>query len=245
MKTKIVTILLLAAIAVTAQNPVLHWKFDNANVGYNGTDYVLEFDVMASCDMAGICHIELAVYFRYNALAFGNNICSSGNIEVEKGELIQGETGGVPWYIVIGPNDSPNSKVALFIEYETNSNGGHMMPNLPEYGRVFHIEVPIQDETQLAGIEFVGEEGGVGLMNGSAYYIDMTHPTATKYGDPPDFACVYENDLLGFPLLTGTLSGIVSMALGGSPIENAVVYAGGFSTYTNNNGAYELILSEG
>ncbi|MBN1340099.1 MAG: hypothetical protein JXA03_12290 [Bacteroidales bacterium] len=61
------------------------------------------------------------------------------------------------------------------------------------------------DPTQNAGIEFLHNDGNYRLMDGGQYYLDVTHPIPTKYGDPPNYECIFMNDLLDFPLTNTTL----------------------------------------
>ncbi|MCD4734476.1 MAG: T9SS type A sorting domain-containing protein [Bacteroidales bacterium] len=202
MKTKILAILLLAAFAAVSQNPVLHWKFENAHVGYNGTDYVLEFDIMAGCDSTGTQPENMRVYFNYNNLAFGINIAANNNITVEKGVFLIGNPPpGYELYQLFGPFDNNPNRVGIVMERATIGYYWHFLPSLPAYGHMLHIEMVIQDKNQLAGIEFVGEEGGINYMNAVQTFSTMANPFPyEKYGNPPEYQGIYENDLLQFSL---------------------------------------------
>lgn len=196
MKTKILLFaVLLVAIQSTGQDPVLHWKFSNDSVYYNGTHYVFGFDVMASCDLPGTFHRNMLVGFTYSHAAFGDSICQFGKIQVWKGELLQGNAGGGPIFSVALPVCSDPNAVGIEITH-SGMNAGEGMPSLPVWGQLLRIEIELLDHNQVAGIEFLGEYGGTGFMNGSQYYVDAVHPTPTLYGEPPGYAGVYENDML-------------------------------------------------
>ncbi|MBN1338651.1 MAG: T9SS type A sorting domain-containing protein [Bacteroidales bacterium] len=241
MKTGIAVLFLLASTGLAAQDPALRWKFENPHVINQSGQYVLQFDIMARATEAGTYHQNLQIFFRYDTLAFGPEVCINGNISIEKGELIKDPPGFTEWYTVSGPDCANPGIVAISIDCIITSGYGYDMP-WNEFGQVLRVEMKIQNTSQMAGIEFIGEMGGVGLMNGSQYYIDPTHPTATKYGIPPDYACIYDNDLLGLILQTGFLWGTVVDLMSG-PLVGAVITAGPYVTYSTYGGHYELSLS--
>lgn len=187
------------ALSVNAQEPTVHWRFANESVYLNGTDCILEFDVQVSCDMAGTYHSDMQLYFDYNTLAFGANIVANGKITYQRLELLQGDFAGTPLYAMYGNIDNSPSRYALLSEATfvvANSTFMNEVPMLPVWGGYARFQIIVADQGQLAGIDFVPQDGGVGIMDGGQYYVDATHPTATKYGVPPGYQGVYENDLL-------------------------------------------------
>ncbi|MBN1339863.1 MAG: hypothetical protein JXA03_11100 [Bacteroidales bacterium] len=197
----------LITLFTMAQTPVLHWRFANPVVFDNAGVCTLEFDVELSCDMADTYHSDLQVYFDYNTLAFGENVVTNGVLTYTRLPLLQGDLAGTPLYAIFGNVDNKPYRYAILSEATfTVANPMFMnaVPMLPTYGGYIKVQMIIADQNQLAGIEYVPEDGGVGLMNGGQYYLDATHPTATKYGVPPDYAGVYENDLLTQALMCVT-----------------------------------------
>ncbi|MCD4737629.1 MAG: hypothetical protein K8R53_16435 [Bacteroidales bacterium] len=204
LKLLFLTIAVLMLCTAMAQNPVLHWRFANPSVYDNGTDCIFEFDVELSCDLGGTYHSDLQVYFDYNTLAFGENIFANGNITYERLALLLGEIApGFPMYNIYGPQDNKPYRYVILSEAATviaNPMFMNEVPLLPVYQGYAKFKIIVQDQNQLAGVAFVPEDGGVGLMNGGQYYVSAIQPLQTKYGDPPDYAGVYENNLLTFPL---------------------------------------------
>ncbi|MBN1339299.1 MAG: hypothetical protein JXA03_08250 [Bacteroidales bacterium] len=202
----LIAALMLFAVGAMAQNPILHWRFANPIVYDNAGVCTLEFDVELSCDMANTYHSDLQVYFDYNTLAFGENVVTNGVLSYTRLPLLQGDLAGTPLYAIYGNVDNKPYRYAILSEATftvPNPMFMNAVPMLPAFGGYMKVSMIIADENQVAGIEFVAEDGGVGLMNGGQYYLDATHPAATKYGDPPDYAGVYENDLLTLSLSCG------------------------------------------
>lgn len=190
---------LLGMSMVWAQNPIVHWRFANPVTYEELGNCVFEFDVELSCDMAGTFHSDMQVYFNYNDLAFGQNIVSNANVTQERLELLLGDVGGTDKYIIYGPQDNKPNRYAILTEKVfpiANPTFMNEVPMLPTYGGFFKFKIVVQNQGELAGIEFVPEDAGVGIMNGGQYYLDAAHPAPTKYGDPPNYAGMYENDLL-------------------------------------------------
>jgi hypothetical protein len=202
----LIAALMLFAVGAMAQTPVLHWRFANPVVFDNAGVCTLEFDVELSCDMANTYHSDLQVYFDYNTLAFGENVVTNGVLSYTRLPLLQGDLAGTPLYAIFGNVDNKPYRYAILSEATfTVANPMFMnaVPMLPAFGGYIKVQMIIADQNQLAGIEYVPSDGGVGLMNGGQYYLDATHPTATKYGVPPDYAGVYENDLMTLALSCG------------------------------------------
>lgn len=179
--------------------PTLHWRFANETVFSNGTDCVFQFDVEVATDLAGTFHSDMQLYFDYNSLAFGENIVANGKITYERLQLLQGDVSGTPMYEMFGNIDNNPHRYALLSEATfvvANPMFMNEVPVLPAWGGYARFQIIVSDPLELAGIDFVPEDGGVGIMNGGQYYVDATHPTATKYGIPPGYEGVYENDLL-------------------------------------------------
>jgi len=198
MKRMIVTLfstILLFATTILA-NPNLYWRFANPVVYNNGVDCVLNFDVQASCTQAGTYMTSTQIYFDYNTLGFGANIVASNRITPEL-------CYNPPYPCIFPPTiwyaDNTPHTFAILLEasffYPPNSACMIVVPQYPEHICVFSFTIIISDPSQAAGIVLRPD-----LMNGGTYYVDATHPTETKYGDPPDYAYIYENDLLSQPL---------------------------------------------
>lgn len=189
--------------ATMAQNPIVYWRFSNPVVYDDAGTCTLIFDIELSCDMAGTYHSDLQLYFDYNTNAFGENVVSNNVLTYERLLLLQGDLAGTPLYAIYGNVDNKPYRYAILSEATfTVANPMFMnaVPQYPIFGGFIKIRMIIADQNELAGIHFVPEDGGVGLMNGGQYYVDATHPTATKYGNPPDYECIYVNDLLTQPL---------------------------------------------
>ncbi|MBN1338777.1 MAG: hypothetical protein JXA03_05600 [Bacteroidales bacterium] len=192
--------------AAMAQNPILHWRFANPVVYEISGICTLEFDVEVSCDMPGTFHSDMQLYFDYNTLAFGENVVTNGVLTYERLALLQGDLAGTPLYAIFGNVDNKPYRYAILSEATFTVASPMFMneiPLWPVFAGYIKVRMNISDQSELAGIQFVPSDGGVGLMNGGQYYLDATHPSATKYGNPPDYEGVYENDLLTQPLLCG------------------------------------------
>lgn len=207
----LICLLFLSFFGFGQQNPHVYWRFSNAEILQEGEDLFLVFDVEISCDKAATYHSDMQVYLNYNTLAFGENVVASGNIFVEKSDLMAGEFGSTPLYVTYPPNtqgaDNQSYRHAILTEAQfpvPNPAFANEVPLLPEWGKLLHYKMRIQDDTQLAGIEFVPAVL-TNFMNGGQYYVDQAHPSPTKYGDPPGYEGVYENNLMEFPL---SISGI-------------------------------------
>lgn len=201
-------------ICLSQQNPHVHWRFVNEAVVEEGGELFLIFDVEVSCDKTGTYHSDMQVYINYNTLAFGENVVASGNIVVEKADLLLGDFGGTPLYVTYPPGsygaDNQNNRHAILTEAQfpvPSPAFAHEVPILPAWGKLLSYKLRIQDDTQLAGIEFVPAIL-TNFMNGGQYYVDQDHPSPTKYGDPPNYEGVYENDLLDFALSVSGMPGL-------------------------------------
>ncbi|MBN1338134.1 MAG: LamG domain-containing protein, partial [Bacteroidales bacterium] len=211
--------------------PVLHWRFANETVFQDGPDCVLQFDVEVSCDVAGTFHSDMQLYFDYNTLAFGNNIVANGKITYERLGLLLGDLSGTPLYAMYGNIDNNPSRYALLSEATfvvANPTFMNEVPMLPVWGGYARFQIIIADQGQLAGIDFVPQDGGVGIMDGGQYYVDATHPAATKYGIPPGYEGVYENDLL-------------TQALTCAPCPPVAVWTGAISEDWNVAGNWDVV----
>jgi len=177
-----------------AQNPVLIWRFANPIVLNNGTNDVLQFDVELSCTNSGTFHSSLQLYCDYNTLAFGTDVVSNGKISYTWLELMQGQFSGVGKYIVNNFGDNTDHTFAILTEASfliASSTFMNEVPMFPIFSGYLQFTIEIQNAAQLAGIIFRPD-----LMDGGEYYINAIHPTETKYGTPPFYAGIYENDML-------------------------------------------------
>ena len=201
----VLTVLLGLSMA-WAQEPVVHWRFANPVTYEDQGMCYFQFDVELSCDMAGTFHSDMQVYFNYNDLAFGQNIVLNNNVTHERLELMLGDVGGTNMYVIYGPQDNKPFRYAILTEKVfpiANPMFMNEVPMYPTFGGFFQFTIMVQDQNELAGVEFVPSDGGIGIMDGGQYYLDATHPSATKYGVPPEYAGVYENDLLTEPVMCG------------------------------------------
>jgi hypothetical protein len=176
-------------------NPNLYWRFANPVVYNNGTNCVLNFDVQVSCTQAGTYISSTQVYFDYNTLAFGSYIFANNKITYE---LCFNPPWPPPYPPGINAADNSPHTFAILLEASfiiPNPSFMPVTPQYPEFLCLFSFTIIISDPSQAAGIVFRPD-----MMNGGTYYVDATHPTETKYGDPPGYAYIYENDLLNQPL---------------------------------------------
>ncbi|MBN1340327.1 MAG: carboxypeptidase regulatory-like domain-containing protein [Bacteroidales bacterium] len=238
------------AFGAMAQNPVLSWRFANAQVIPGDS---ARFDVELKCDMPGTFHSSTQVYFNFNTAAFGENIAGTPptyadrKIRWEKLALLNGDVAGSPKYNVVNAANNKPYRFAIIIEAQfTVANSMFMNEVTTDWQGYMRYTIAISDMNELAGIEFVDEDGGVGLMNGGQYYVDATHPNETKYGNPPDYAGIYENDLLTWAFIQpGNISGTVTDFVSGLGIANASVSTGTYSTTTAADGTYTLQVNAG
>ncbi|MBN1340791.1 MAG: hypothetical protein JXA03_15790, partial [Bacteroidales bacterium] len=211
MKTNFFFLFAIIAVgfASKAQTPVVSWRFANVQVIPGDS---LRFDVQLKCSMAGTFHSATQIYFNYNTLAFGENIAgyppnhNDAKIRLEMLELLHGELGGAPTYHIV--NYANNKPYRFAVIQEAN----FVVPNPMFMNEVdtnwlglLRFTIAIADPAQNAGIQFVPVDNQIGLMNGGQYYVDAAHPTETKYGNPPEYWGIYENDLMDYPLTHSTL----------------------------------------
>lgn len=198
-KIVLILIAIIGTIFSFAQNPVLHWKFDNAQIIYQGGQYALQFDIVISCSEPATYASDLMLYFKYDTTAFGANIVANGGLTYQKLTLLQASVWGSLVYNLYGPSGS-DTAVGFMVEMNLGPPPlGYDVPLYPLYIGLIRIQMKIQDTTQSAGIKFCEN-----IMNGTQYFVDTTHPTPTKYGVPPDYAGIYDNDLMNFSLVNQT-----------------------------------------
>lgn len=197
-KTINLIFLLSVPVFLYCQNPVLHWRFANPEVFTIDTNHFFQFDVELSCSMGGTYMSDNQQYIRYDTNAFGSNVVSGGNINFVFLEI----AGGPPYNnFTFGIVDNLPDRFAMYVSFYITSPYPffpYNIPAFPDFAGLCRYTVKIKDPYYQTGLEFVPESGGVGLMNGGQYYIDATHPYATKYGIPPDYAGIYENDLVNY-----------------------------------------------
>jgi len=227
MKRMIVTLFsaIMLFATTTLANPNLYWRFANPVVYNNGVDCVLSFDVQVSSTDAGTYISSTQVYFDYNTLAFGTNIFANNKISYELCFI-------PPWPPPVPPilwaADNSPSTFAILWEASfiiPNPNYMQVVPLYPEFCCLFSFTIIISDQSQLASIFFRSD-----LMNGGTYYVDATHPTETKYGDPPGYAYIYENDLLNQPLTCNNVQ-----------LELWILLEGPYEGYMMNNDLYSVL----
>jgi|GEM_PF-3556055 len=245
-KTKVLFLALLALMSfgAFAQNPVLSWRFNNAQVITGDT---LQFDIELKCSLAGTYHSSTQIYFRYNTQAFGSNIVANNKIKFERLALLAGQTAGQDKYKVNNQADNNDSTYAILFEASfIIANPTFMNEVTLDYQGFGRFKIKIADMGENAGIYMLPDYFGVGMMNGGQYYVDATHPAETKYGDPPLYAGIYENDLINYMFSQpGWINGTVTDAVTTNPIAGATVTAGSFSTTTLGDGTYNLEVSAG
>ncbi|MCD4736773.1 MAG: hypothetical protein K8R53_12075, partial [Bacteroidales bacterium] len=188
---------------VWGQNPMIYWKFANPITYLEAGNCIFEFDVEAACDEPGTYHTDLRVCFEYNTQGFGENIHGNGNSSYQRLSLLLGEIApGFNTYNVYGPMDYAIDKYLIISDaviYPTQPFLNEV-PQYPGFSGYAKFKIIVQDQNELAGIQFVSEISGIGIMNGSQYYVSFIQPVPAKYGNPPDYECVYVNDLLYEPL---------------------------------------------
>ncbi|MBN3034885.1 MAG: carboxypeptidase regulatory-like domain-containing protein [Bacteroidales bacterium] len=244
---------LLSVFTLTgmAQNPILSWRFANPQVI---TGDSLQFDVEVKCNLPGTYHTTTMVFFNYNTSAFGSNIggwppgYAGRKIRYQKLELLEGANPGLAdKYNLINIANNKPYRLAIIFESSTIFPDPAFLNEVGTDWKGFvRFTIAISDVNQLAGIEFVPQEYGVGLMNSNQYYVDATHLSETKYGNPPDYAGIYTNDLLSFTLFqSGFISGTVTEQATGNPIADATVTAGSYNTTTAPDGTYSMEVLTG
>jgi hypothetical protein len=171
----------------------------------NGGVCVLEFDVEISATAAGTFHSDLQLYLDYNPLGFGNNVVTNGNITYYKLDMLDDLVFGSPMYAIYGHTDNTPTTYAILSEAQFGIPNPMFMNEVPSgsYAGYIKFVMNIQDQNELAGIYFRND-----LMDGGNYYRDITNPSPAapyKYGIPPGYAGIYNNDLLTQPLSCGVV----------------------------------------
>lgn len=226
--------------------PVVSWRFANQQIVNDS----LQFDVELKCNIPGTYHTSTQIYFDYNTTAFGQNIVANNKVSYSRLALLDGTIGGGPYkYDIVNDADNTPSRYAIVFESVMTTPDPTFLNEVTTGWQGFmRFQIKITDANNVAGVAFVPDMlgGTIGLMNGGQYYVDATHLDETPYGDPPAYAGNYINDLLGYWLTTtGTISGIVTDAVSLSPIAGATVTAGSFTTTTDANGLYSMLVPSG
>lgn len=175
-----------------AQNPILHWKFLNP-MEYGSEFYYWEFDVGLSCDMSGTYHTTLSIFIEYDTVAFGTNVVAEGMLTYEPGELLQGTYQGNPKYALVEQTDHSPGIIKLVFHGNmliANPLFLNQVPQLPVYSSLCKLTFKIKQLSWNGFFRFAQAE-----MNSQQYYVDPSHPTETKYGSPPSYGGVYENEI--------------------------------------------------
>jgi hypothetical protein len=189
--------------ACEAQNPNLYWRFANPYVYQDGSGHLLQFDVEISCTHEGTYHSSLQLFCHYDSLAFGSNVVANNRITYERLPLMLGQAFNTDKYTVANLTDfdahtwSILSQATFLMASPQYMNS---VPLYPVFGGYLQFTLVIADQNLTAGIDFFPES-----MDGGNYYIDVTHPVETKYGDPPLFAQLYANNLLNQVLIANSL----------------------------------------
>ncbi|MCD4735731.1 MAG: hypothetical protein K8R53_06780, partial [Bacteroidales bacterium] len=193
-KAILVTTLAIIFILTNAQNPILHWKFTNECEYGDGEFYYFEFDVEVSCDIAGTYHSKLCLCINYDTVAYGPNAFSNNMVTIQELDLLLGNYQGNPKYDFIIQDFDPDK-----IKIETQANliiGSPLfmneIPVLPNFEPLCKLKFKIKRVSPNGFFQFFQPE-----MDNHQYYVDASHPTETKYGDPPNYEGVYENDITG------------------------------------------------
>jgi len=197
---KILLLLGLVTCLTTSSQPVLHWRFADYTE-YGDWFYYYTFNIEISCTNAGTFHSSLWLSVEYDTIAFGSYVISKGNVTIEPLDLLQGSFMGMPKYsFTILADDGPNR-----ILLKTHANwliaGSAFMNEVPTlyYGQLLKMVFKIR-ETSINGF-FTFDEN---QMNATQYYIDASHSTETKYGIPPTYVGVYENQIMSLMGCHGT-----------------------------------------
>ncbi|MCD4736567.1 MAG: carboxypeptidase-like regulatory domain-containing protein, partial [Bacteroidales bacterium] len=236
--------LLFTFTCILSQNPVLHWRF--SNVQYLPGDSI-SFDVQMKCNVQGTFHSSTQVYFNYNPEVFGESIVGNNNVTWTPLELLEGDVAGAEKYSIVNCTDNTPSRLGIVLEANFLIPDPVFINEVDTTWKDFlNFKIKVQDPYKPVNIEFEDEYGGVGYMNGGQYYVDLTHPIETKYGYPPIYEGIYENDLLNyFPIPLGWLSGLVTDSVSGYPIAGALITADALSATTSGTGEYIMPVSIG
>jgi len=126
------------------------FTFDNAII-INGW---FEFDIMLESDIAGRRLGDNQEYINYNYIYFGSNVYNNGNIQVEKGTLLQGDIAGSPLYSLVNVTDNTLSRVAITYSYLFESAPGwaNVIPTYPT--QLLHIAMKVTDNTSSPGFSY-------------------------------------------------------------------------------------------
>lgn len=198
---------------VNAQTPVLYWRFAN-NIVIPGSPNIAQFDVEITCSVPGTYHSDLQMYFDYNTTAFGTSIAANGKITYQRLPMLQGTLSGSPLYAVFGNTDNTDHTYTLFSEASFPIPNPATMNEVPS-GGVWagwaQFQIQIANTGVNAGIDF-----HTSLMDNMEYYLDATHSTPTKYGNPN----IYANNLLNWSLTPPDLTKLIMTEIvdpGGTP----------------------------
>lgn len=163
----LLTGLVALAIAMQAQS-TLYFRFANTEIKEGAPSYLV-FDIELKAGELDTYQRDLQVFIDYNPDAFGENIVSKGRIELEKLDLMQGETDDSEKYKFIKITDvNDRNRFAFLTEFTTDEKHPgpaffNMVPT--EYTGFVRVKMEIKDDNQKAGIKFVEE-----LMSDGQYY---------------------------------------------------------------------------
>ncbi|MBN2018535.1 MAG: T9SS type A sorting domain-containing protein [Candidatus Cloacimonetes bacterium] len=131
------------------------FEFENGQVIEENSEQYYSFDVVAYTSGEDSYFGSGMVYFFYSTESFGENVCSTDNIVVEKGQLINGELApGAPLYEIINITDNTSSCAAITTVYNfpTNPNQANMLSTTPT--QYLHIKLKILDITGFSELSF-------------------------------------------------------------------------------------------
>ncbi len=243
LKLLLITAILLLGFTALSQ-PEVTWRFANPTVISGDT---FQFDIELKCSLPGTYHSSTQIYFDYNCSAFGTSVVENNRIVYQKLALLDGDVFGSPKYNVV--NDADNTPCRYAIVFESAfvvANPVFMNEVGTDYQGFMRFKMKIMNLAETAGIQFVGNSGGVGLMDYGQFYVDATHPAETPYGIPPNYIGYYNNDLFNFAFINpGIISGTVVDDITMTGIGGATVTAGSYSAITAADGTYSITLLPG
>ena len=133
------------------------FTFENCQIA----DGRFSFDVMIQADEAGRRLGDTEVFLDYNALGFGPNIETNGNLTVMLGTALA--TNGN--YATPIANDVAASKVSIETAFTGTEGDGLLVPTTPM--QLLHVEIEIQDGNENSGLNF-----DQGAMQGAQFEDD-------------------------------------------------------------------------
>ena len=146
-------------------------EFTFANQSNTGTFY--EFDIMVNTETFGTKLGDALVYLNYNPIAFGPNAAATGNIQVTKAALLEGELAGSPLYEIVNIIDNTDDRVAITIGYMHDDSPEHASELAPTPQTMLHISLAIAATSTTVDLSFENpDQPDQPTMQGQQYQSD-------------------------------------------------------------------------